>query len=337
VSERELQALANELDGAAVDPEQRLDRESFALLAREVWFHSEYRYWQFTPTQAGLQPFSQRLWEWLQNDGLTRDDIGALLRTVPEIQFVDRDDMMTLYRAAYDGPIMRWLMDVLEVRFALPLRDVFVGLYDAIESTWFCAITDSFDIAQFHHANHVAGKDQRPPWRVLKTFGDPLLIRAYMQKEGVERLVLLEDFVGSGTQVSGPLSFAGKMLPDWDILFVPLIITTDGLKRVRDAVISMPRVRIEPVFVIPAHVQVREQAAVNEPQFVSALRPIILKTFDRVKEPRPPDAEPLVEPFGFGKLGTLLVLHTNCPNNTVPLIWRRAPEWNALFPRVTRS
>lgn len=337
MSERELQQLAAELDDSTVEPEERLDTESFARLVKEIAFHSENRYWQFTPTQAGLRPFMDRLYRWVRNEGLTLDDTAVLLRVVPEVQFIDRDEMMALYRAAFSGPIKRWLFDVLSLTFAGPEADRTTALLDGVDTTWFCAITDSLDIAQFHHANQISGKDHRPSWRILKAFGDQDRIRTYMRNESVARLVLLEDFVGSGTQASGPLVFAAKTLPEYDVLFVPLIITIDGLQRVRDAVAAYPRVRVEPVFAIPRHVQVREEPEPNEPRFVADLRDLVGRTFERIKEPLPPDSEPLVEAFGFGKVGTLLVMHTNCPNNTVPLIWRRSPEWQALFPRVVRT
>jgi hypothetical protein len=332
---RELEELAADLDAAVVDPAERLGTRSNALVLREVLFHDEHRYWQFTPTQAARDTFVERLTQWLQNTGVTSSDAAILLRLVPELQFVDRDDMLTLYRAAFEDQVRRWIIDILGLTFSLPENELRDTISSAVDNTWFCPVTDSFDIAQFHHANGLASKDHRPPWRILKQFGDVDKIREYMHAEGLQRLVLLEDFVGSGTQVSGPLSWAATMF-GVDILFVPLIITEDGLTRVNEIATKNSSVRVAPVFTIPRHVQVREVGAPDGDSF-EELRRIVVSTFDSVREPMAPEISRLTEPFGFRGLGTLLVMHTNCPNNTLPLIWHDAPEWRALFPRVSRA
>lgn len=38
--------------------------------------------------------------------------------------------------------------------------------------------------------------------------------------------------------------------------------------------------------------------------------------------------------YGFGRAGLTLILQSNCPNNTIPLIWHSFNDWFPLFPRV---
>jgi len=38
--------------------------------------------------------------------------------------------------------------------------------------------------------------------------------------------------------------------------------------------------------------------------------------------------------YGFGRAGLTLVLQSNCPNNTIPLIWHSYNDWFPLFPRI---
>jgi len=43
------------------------------------------------------------------------------------------------------------------------------------------------------------------------------------------------------------------------------------------------------------------------------------------------------EPFGFKGTGALVVMYSNCPNNSLPVLHNESEEWSALFPRIPRS
>jgi len=338
MNERELFEFVTDVDSGRFEPEARLKGGTLGGVLEEILFHAECRYWQFTPTHANAPRFLDRLLAWLTNPSLSREDKESLLRSIPHLQFVDRDDMLTLYRSAFSGPIMRWIMDQLNLDFSqLPgaLED---ALREGVRTTWFCPLTDSMDIAQFNHVNGISGQEFRPTWRTLKKFGNIEKITSYMQENGLKRIILLEDFVGSGRQMKNVLNFmATHFLPNIPILVVPLIISDYGLNNIRDAVGSPAGLTILPVFVIPSHAHLPEIPSENETELMSELRNLVLSTYDIVRQPMPPETEPLDEPFGFGKVGTLVILYTNCPNNTLPLIWHRAPLWKPLFARVSRA
>ena len=40
-------------------------------------------------------------------------------------------------------------------------------------------------------------------------------------------------------------------------------------------------------------------------------------------------------PYGYGEAGLTLILQSNCPNNSLPIIWHNYNKWHPLFPRVS--
>lgn len=337
MSYRELQEIVTHLDSQESDPEARDRDESLGAVLNEIIFHAKNRFWQFTPTHFAAARFEDRLTAWVRNPELLERDVAVLLRLVPQIQFVDRDDMLTLYRAAFSGPIKRWLIDELGLDFSVESEEFDARLREGIGTTWFCPITDSMNISQFHHVNGIEGKDQRPSWRTLREYGDINKIKSYMQSGGLKRVVLLEDFVGTGVQSEPVLRFAIKhFCPDVPVLFVPLVISEIGEERIRTKMSSEAGFRFEYTFKVPLHVHVQEEPQADESPFFADVRSLVERTFERVRVSSTQGAEPLEHAFGFGSAGTLLVIYSNCPNNTLPLIWHDSPQWRALFPRVSR-
>jgi hypothetical protein len=337
MSYSDLQKIVTDLDSQEFDPEDRDRDGSLVAVLNEIIFHAAYRFWQFTPTHVGAARFEERLTAWIRNPELMERDVATMLRLVPQIQFVDRDDMLTLYRAAFNGPIKRWLLDELGLDFSVEDDEFYARLRDGLETTWFCPVTDSMNISQFHHVNGIEGKNQRPSWRTLRSYGDVGKIRAYMQTNNLKRLVLLEDFVGTGMQSGPVLRFAIKnFCHHISVLFVPLVISEIGETNIRNVAGMTPGFTFEYAFKVPLHVHVQEEPQADETPFMTTLRSLVQRSFEKVRLPSTPGAKPLDHAFGFGSAGTLLVIYSNCPNNTLPLIWHNSPQWKALFPRVSR-
>ena len=152
-----LNQLAAEVDGANFDPEVRYAQQEHSLtsIVEEIRFHARWRYWHFTPRYK--ENFEPRLVEWLNNDGLRREDQVALLRLVPDLAFIDRDDMLSLYGTAFSREICRWLMDRVALDFRADESDQRRQMSQALGETWFCSVTDSFDIGQFCRVKSTLG------------------------------------------------------------------------------------------------------------------------------------------------------------------------------------
>lgn len=329
-----LEDLAYSLDQASFDPEVRPERTALELL-KEILFLADERFWQYTPAQ--LRHFDARLLNWLQNRHYSVDELRTLLELVPAIQFVDRDDMAALHRAAFRSPILRWIADDCQWPIGHFLGGAQNQIDQALAETWFCPITDSMDIGQFLRVNQLAGAGARPPWKVLAAFGDFDRVRNWVTRQGYRRLVLLEDFVGSGTQAGRAIKLALEELNNLPVLFVPLIASQEGVNKYGAMRRKYQHFSFEPVFTIPPRMHVFDAPQADEPELFQRLRQIALLSFPQVRQHQRGDNEQPTYPLGFsGRYGLLLVQYTNCPNNTVPLIWRDGHAWSALFPRVSR-
>ena len=320
----DLDKFAERMDAAAHDPATR-QKPSLDATLKEIRFHAKIRYWQFTPCYG--EEFEARLARWISNDVLGDQDREALLRLVPELGFIDRDDMMILYQSAFSDQVCRWIMDQVGLDFTLTESALTAKIKAALQHTWICPLTDSLDIGQFHHVNNLSTHARRPQWRTLSQFGSLDEIQDYIEQCDIRRLVILEDIVGSGTQSGRVLDdVVTRLAPHVPILFVPLIVSKIGLKRLERLLGTHSQCFIMPVMTVPEIVHVRPPVAVDEPAFVRHLRPVIRRTARRFGR----------YAFGYKSVGSLIVLYTNCPDLVPRLIWYKTNTWSPLFPRVSR-
>jgi len=93
----------------------------------QVEYLADKRFHEYHPTTGPHPDFRQRLRDWLNN---TRDegDQKILLQLVPFLFFIGLADFNSLYRAAFRGPIARWLIEkvplsLIDQRLNEQLRD----------------------------------------------------------------------------------------------------------------------------------------------------------------------------------------------------------------------
>ena len=204
-----------------------------------------------------------------------------------------------------------------------------------MEDTWFCPVTDSMRINAFLKANGLLGKTHRPDWHSLKRLGDPGKIRQFLTDKQIQRIVLLEDFVGTGTQLQSIVPFAATILPDIDILVVPLIVCDPGDQVGHRLANKYENISYDPVVVIPSEFLIRPDAQPGEPASFEAIRRLITQVSSRLHRPAPdPESRRY---HGYKGTGAVVVLYSNCPDNSLPIIHDDTRNWDALFPRVRRA
>lgn len=326
----------------------REDQEDvdFLSLQSEIDYLAEQLFKQYEPTRAARHlPFAARFGSWIFS-APNEVDQKALYQLVPHLFFLGRDEYESLHLAAMGGPIARWLIDILQLRLDEP--NTAKVLRQALLTTWFCPITDSMEIARFYHVNNIEGVDLRPDWRTLRTLGDAQRISDYMTASGtfanqqeLERIVLLEDFVGSGDQMKKAVEFAASLPNKPPVLLCPMVICPEGAKLASDITAKYSHVKFDPVLRLPQATFLSDQSKyltdytkVDEPILFKNLREIVQRLHPLVLGS---GTHQDYGPFGFHTTGGLVIMHTNCPDNSLPIIHRSSDSpWHALFPRSSR-
>lgn len=314
--------------------------EEFNVIYEKLLFLEETHYCQYVPTLGtGHHSYETRLERWLGNISAEQDQ-QLLLELAPQITFVGKEEFNKLNQVAFRGPIFRWLVE----RLRLPLDDPDLTakvLLEANEHTWYCPITDSMPISDFSHVNHLGGIDMRPDWMSLARFGDEAKIKSYMAHPGslkpgpLRQLVLLEDYVGSGTQMTDAVEFAVALNPAVGILLVPLIVSPAGAQKARNLATKYSNLSFEPVIELAPSDCINAATTFPDGSLEKGAVELATKTYSQVvgnnaASPRPYSC------FGFLDTGAVVVLYSNTPANSLPLIQHQSNTWSALFPRSAR-
>jgi hypothetical protein len=327
-------AIADKVQRWAGQETGKLD---FNSIHAEIEYLIAQRFEQYIPTIGPEPDFRTRFINWLNNTGVSEEDQKLLFRLVPHIFFLGREEFIALQRAAFLGPVQRWLVDEIALPFTDPARDT--KLADAIRETWFCPITDSAHISDFYHANNLAGVEYRLEWRAVAklTKGKSTMLQQHMADAGFKRVVLVEDIVGSGSQMSEIESLLSDLPQTIKVLLAPLVVCPSGAETGRDIAAKLMNVSFQPVLELPRHSFVTEMVDPHEPTFFAELRDMLQRTYPLVSAGEPAhDAIQPYGPFGWRRTGALIVTYNNTPDNTLPVIQHKSDTWTPLFPRSSR-
>jgi hypothetical protein len=316
---------------------QELGDLDYNAIHAEIEYLIAQRFEQYMPTIGPEPDFRARFIKWLDNGGLAEDDQKLLFRLIPYIFFLGREEFIALQRAAFLGPVQRWLVDEIGLTFTDSDRDM--KLETAIRETWFCPITDSAHISDFYHVNNLGGVEYRLEWRAVAKLanGDSSMLQQHMVSEGFRRVVLIEDLVGSGSQMSELEALLADLPNTIKVLIIPLVVCPLGADVGRDIASKLGHVTFEPVLELPKHSFVAEIPDPNEPAFFGNIRDLIQRTYSLVSGGvLAHDAIQPYGPFGWRRTGALIVTYNNSPDNTIPVIQHRSTTWAPLFPRSSR-
>ena len=300
----------------------------------------------YEPNKFIKGEFWERCEEWLKN--VNSDEAKkTLYRLLTQLLFVGPAEFDELFRCAslvHTSIFSRWLAD--RENIDVCTKDAQLSLLKAAQDTWFCPITDSFQINSFFHINNLpANANLRPDWCSLHILGDVAEIKNYCTTQSIKRLVLLEDFVGGGSQSLAAVKFAASLGTGIEVLFVPMIICPDGANSARLLETQLNAVNkgtlsFEPVLELPPQAFFTANESSFSVEDTQALRNVIDASYPDVSGGRPSDEKPY-DKYGYPPekpTGGLVVMYTNTPDNTLPLIhWRPSSgSWQPVFPRHSR-
>jgi hypothetical protein len=300
-----------------------------------IEFLSAQRYSEYGPTLGNSPEFRERLAAWL-SDNVPENDQKLMFRLVPHIFFLGRAEMAALQRSAFRNAILRWIYQ--EAGLALNDPDLNGALQREIGRTWFCPITDSANITEFYHQNELNG-EYRPDWRSFARLhaGDPALLVQHTATYGYRRIVLVEDVVGSGSQMRDVRPLLAAMPATLPIMIAPMIVCPAGAQEGERICNALPHVSFSPTLLLPQNSFVAPIPRPNEIPFFAEIRDLLPRTYPEVDNNVPADPHVIpYGPFGFNYTGALIVLYANTPDNTIPLIHHRSDSWAPLFPRRRR-
>jgi hypothetical protein len=328
-------------------PEDGIADSKYGRMLHRLEFYAQNEWKSYLPTEHSeySRNYLDRLAEWIGNVGDEQDQ-KLLLEYALHISFFSYDDFVALYRTAFRRDISRWIAcqesgTVERAGFRAFSEQVQNELH---KTTWYCPVTDSMKINDFCHVNHLGGVSEHPCFSTLHEFaktdreansGMIDIARKYIARKNLRRIVLLEDFVGSGNQCCASVFWAAENL-GIPVLFVPLFVCPKGLRRFREqeATRVTPKLTIAPIIQLTADDSLGSERGGADGWSISR----DVEELANRCHPMVSAGQEAMEVFGFLNTGCSLVLNTNTPNNSLPMIHNRPAtgSWSPIFPRVDR-
>lgn len=304
-------------------------RDKFELLTllRDCLF-SQY---QPFPEQPD---YMDRLFTWVSQLNSVQDQ-KTLFELATWLLFVGPEEMKTLYRSSFTEVVLRWVIDTSKIDITSSTAND--ELSKAVGTTFFGSIA-GMDLGQYCRQNGIQGQSFRPDFREHRYLGDPKALQNYLSNPGVkqlpyERIIAVEDYVGSGQQMSEATELLSQ-LTSFPVLLAPILIAPEGVKMGESLAAKYPHISFRPLFPLPSSNAVPSSPVKAESKFIGRLRDLLERNYS-TQEDNP--TQPLYGPFGCGDVGSLVLTYLNCPDNVPPAVHHKSDSWEPLFQRASRE
>lgn len=343
--------------------ERRKKENLHKLLNERLTFLSKHFYSTFDLTPL---PFYRNFYKWLSQFDADAENPATALSYSQELRFAfilaskllffNRPQMLSLANVVWEKVKHELLSDLMS-EHNLSVFDVF-DIAPIIQKelllTLFAPLSDSSKFEEFRHVMPDGVHDQITIQHIdilTKPIdgGDSKYLEylkgLYKEKKS---LFIIEDFSGSGTTIIKKISSLISTYSFNSIYFCSLIITERSLKNINDAIANgkfsgrtvkvLYGLKVDDAYSIASSNgdfwsadDARELIRISYKYFNTHFNEngYLYEDYNSVNPMSP-------TPLGFKNGGYPIVLFTNCPNNSLPIIWSSNSNWRPLFFRRER-
>jgi hypothetical protein len=333
---------------------------------------------RYQPYQNDILPdYFSKLIRWLPQFPESDQSSAFLLAT--KIVFITLRQFESLQRHLFCSKIRRLLLDSVLQSRGLPAfnySQAIPFLNDEMNATLFVGNSDSSHINDFVHINsdffadrsarNLVGPDvrfwtypqERMPGlnateRVVAEDFETSVLKSDHQLRGKRRLVVIEDFSGSGSDLKDTIDLLRtSTLPFEDVVIAPVLITAAARERLEAhcTKASQPGKRFSLTFAFELGHKFR--------CFATPVRPLPVASYLSGGVPQPDLHKRVLaisdwayvthfqhapgstiendSRHGFGGLALAFAFYTNIPDNSLPLLWTETSTFAPLFKRASR-
>lgn len=330
-------------------PENKINKEEL----RGLIFNAQRRFNRYEMYQPG-DTFERRLIKWLTNFSI--DDRCTAVDLVKNIRYISRNELRAISEFVLDLAATRTWKFV--IKFYKPGKTSCLDDFKhEMRRNIFIAVSDDIGLDYFRRYGR-----RRFPFLEKENFieyykmGKEDIIDICKTIDNPKRFFLLDQISASGTTAlrikdkggHKPES-KGKLRTFFDrwreqisgkeVYYVPLIassfvesILREHLDGLAGDVTGIAGTKISPILLVPTSEWLMHKSN-GDYEIDNSIVKLLEKYYSRFTEDKH-TLEGGGSLFGVGSVGLSLVVGTNCPNNSLFIIWHAFNNWYPLFPRV---
>ena len=262
-----------------------------------------------------IEPMAIRKW---LNQFNSPKDKRLMFRLLSNIRVYDENSVRSKMREAF-GIVSRNMRTVIEAG-ARVRSDILVSSLDdsaAKSGLTYCRL--------FASENQISAQSVQPFKSLDRKLGSV--------NQSIQRLVIIDDFVGTGKTVIEALKREVEFLKRANsegiqIILLALAGFAESRSRIERAINQ---------YCLDARVYFCDELGSEHKAFSKDSR-IFTDRSERDRARQIAEIKGLQlekkQPLGYGDIQASVVFYQSCPNNTLPIFWSRSSDWNPLFPRI---